>query len=102
MRSLGIVHLPPCFDLFSCVSKGSEPVKVQALISELSLEAFDKAILHRFPGIDMDNNKDVMLFCPCKESLCGTFRPIIHNKVLWFSPGFDESVKDFRYSLCRN
>lgn len=98
---IGRVLLPPCFDLFSWVVKRGKPAKVQELISEFPLEAFDETILRRLAGIDMDN-VNLMFFCPCEESLSGTFRPIVDDKALWFPPRLDEPVENFRGCLCRN
>lgn len=42
-------------------------MKVQTLVPELPLEAFDEAILHRFPGIAM-GNADMMFIAPARKA----------------------------------
>ena len=99
MWPLGIILLPPCFDLAPCISQSGEPVEVQALIPELSLEAFDKGILHGFPRIDVDNT-DLALFRPREEGVCRKLRTIVGNNILRFSPCLYEPVEHPGNDLC--
>lgn len=99
MWPLGIILLPPCFDLAPCISQSGEPVEVQTLIPELSLKAFDKGILHGFPRIDVDNT-DLVLFRPREEGVCRKLRTIVGNNILRFSPCLYEPVEHPGNDLC--
>ena len=52
MRALGIVVGPPSRDLLACIAERAEPVRVQALIPELAIEALDEGVLDRLAGLD--------------------------------------------------
>lgn len=52
MRALAIVFLSPIFNDFSGMSDREKPVLVEALISELAIEAFDVRILLGLAGIN--------------------------------------------------
>ena len=47
-----VVKAPPGFDGRSCVRDRREPVQVQAVVAEGSIEAFDEAVLHRLARLD--------------------------------------------------
>ncbi len=38
------------FQLFACVGKAHEPVRVPAFRTELAVEGFDEPVVGRFPG----------------------------------------------------
>lgn len=60
MRTLGVVVNPPAGDLLAGVAQGTEPVQVQALVSELApgsspgqaVEALHEGILDRLARFD--------------------------------------------------
>ena len=52
MGAHGVVVAPPCSDLFARVTERPEPVKVQAFISQLPVQALDEGALHGFLGLD--------------------------------------------------
>jgi hypothetical protein len=43
--SCAFVVLPPSFDFPPCIAETGEPVRVQTLVAQLALEAFDVGIL---------------------------------------------------------
>lgn len=92
MGSLGIVLMSPCLDLLSRICKGTEPVKVQTLVPEFSLEAFDKTILHGLAGIDMDK-MDLVFLCPKEEGFRSELRTVIGDEALWFSSHLDQPIE---------
>ena len=47
MRTNLIVFLPPCLDQPFCSEQGSEPVGIQALGSEVSVERFNEGVASR-------------------------------------------------------
>jgi hypothetical protein len=51
VRTLLVVILPG-FDLAPCVAQTSEPVGIQAFISQPTVEAFYVGVLHRLAGLD--------------------------------------------------
>ena len=59
MRSVCVVVDPPFFDDLARLLEVGEQVFVEALIAQAAVEAFDKAILHRFAGCN------VMPSTPC-------------------------------------
>src|SRR5450631_4457954 len=46
VRAHLVVIDPPAFNGFACIVQGEKPVFVQAFLAELSMEAFDVAVLH--------------------------------------------------------
>lgn len=44
--------LTPGFDRGSCIRQAGEPVQVQAVVTELAVEALDKGVLGRLAGLD--------------------------------------------------
>ena len=46
--AVGVVALPKAFDVKARVGEGEEPVAVQALIPQSTIDAFDVRILNRF------------------------------------------------------
>ena len=53
MRSVGVVVVPPFFDDLARLFEAGEQVLVEAFVAQAAVEAFDKAILHRFARCDV-------------------------------------------------
>lgn len=53
MRSVGVVVDPPFFDELAGLVEVGEQVLIQALVPKSAIEAFDKAIPHRFARRDI-------------------------------------------------
>src|SRR5208337_3779681 len=53
VRSVGVVVGPPFFDDLTRLFEIGEQVLVKALVAQASVEALDKAILHRFARCDV-------------------------------------------------
>jgi len=55
MRPLRIVFLSPAFDLPFHIRQVQEPLRVQTLVPESSIEALHMTVLHWFSGLDMND-----------------------------------------------
>src|SRR5262245_65323395 len=55
VRAFGILFLPPAFDLSLRIRQMQEPICIEALVPESSIEALCVTVLHRFPRLDMAN-----------------------------------------------
>src|SRR6185369_10622665 len=64
-------------DLAACVPEIAEPARVEALVAETPVEAFDESILNRFAWIDVIQF-DSMIDSPGKEVAAGQFAAVIH------------------------
>ena len=51
MRANMVVVLSPLIDFHSRLVQRSEPVRAQAFLAELAVEAFDERVLSRFPRL---------------------------------------------------
>ena len=51
---LSVVFLSPSFDLPPRISQIHEPVRVQAFVSEASVEALNMAVLHRLSRVEYE------------------------------------------------
>lgn len=52
MGSVVVVIAPPCVDDEFGVAEAIEEMFVEAFVAKASVEAFDKAVLHRLAGCD--------------------------------------------------
>lgn len=68
MRSVGVVVDPPVFDDLPGFVEVGEQVFVEALVAQATVEALDKAILHRFARCDVVP-VDAKLFLPGQYSV---------------------------------
>jgi len=68
---------PPRLDQPPCLGQGGEPVDVEALVPERSIEAFDEAILLRLAGA-REVHSDLVMICPEVHDLAGKFTAIAH------------------------
>ena len=48
-----VIVFRPCFDPAPGITQTGKPVRVQALIPKLAVEAFDRTVLHRLAGLYM-------------------------------------------------
>lgn len=70
VRSFGVVLLPSALDLHSSVLQAQKPVLVQALVSDLAVEALDVSVLNRLAGLN-EFNIHVSLHRPKRKRLEG-------------------------------
>jgi hypothetical protein len=66
VRPVLIVVLSPAFQLLSGIVHVPEPVCIQALIAQSSVEAFHLSVLHRFARLYVEQ-LDLFLLAPGKE-----------------------------------
>ena len=68
MWPAGVVIDPPGFDGFPGILQVQEPVLVEAFVSKLAVEGFDKCVLNRLAGVD-EVQADTVALGPLVESL---------------------------------
>jgi hypothetical protein len=61
-----VVIVTPDGDFLACVEQIAKPVRIQAFVTEASIEAFDMAILHGLAGFNMVH-RDLPLDAPGQE-----------------------------------
>src|SRR5688572_20200325 len=97
MRPL-LVELPtPRFDLLPCVRQVGEPVKVQALVAELAVEALDERVLHGLAGPD-EVQLHSALIRPGVERLAGELRSVVADDQFRRSAHDNELFENTRYA----
>ena len=52
MRMLRVVIIPPVFNRELCFGHRHKPMRVEALVAESAVEAFDERILRRLPRLN--------------------------------------------------
>jgi hypothetical protein len=77
VRSILVVLHSPLFDLTSCPLYTLKPILIQALCSQLSIEALYVPIIHRFPR-PTEFQLDSFPIGPFIYHLRGKFRPVVH------------------------
>ena len=82
MRSLQVVVVPPFFNDLTCFSEVSEPVLVQAIVSELSVEALTVGVLSWLSWLDKAEFHPSLL-APEEHRLARHLWPIVHHNALW-------------------
>lgn len=93
MRSNTIVIDPPGFDFCFCIPQISEPVFVQTLIPELSVEALDEGVLDGFPRAD-EMKCDSSLIGPGIQGFAGEFGTVVDHDDLWQPPCVCKTLED--------
>ena len=68
----------PVFDNSSGIVQTGEPMQVQALVPELTVEAFGERVLSRLTGLD-EVQGDALPSCPEEHSLAGKLRTVVAN-----------------------
>jgi hypothetical protein len=95
MRSLLIEFVSPGSDLPASVPKIPEPLGIQALISEPTVETFDMSVLNWFAGLNVDQF-NMLLDTPSEEMARGKFAAIIHSNPFWPATLGDDTVERSR------
>lgn len=78
MWSLGVVFDSPPLDRVPCVGERLEPLEIQALVPQSSLETFDKSILHGPARVDV-GDLDVSLICPGMDGLARKLGAVVYT-----------------------
>ena len=65
-----VIVFAPLVDFISSLFRGTEPMHVRAVLSELAVERFNKRILNRFTGLDK-LQRDVSFLRPEKHRFAG-------------------------------
>lgn len=76
VRALGVVELPPLLDQHPRFSEIAEPLPIQALVSELAVEALHKAVLPRTPRCNEDRT-DALIAQPAHDRSRRKLRALI-------------------------
>src|SRR3954470_15506678 len=89
MRTLVIVVGDPSGDLAPGVVQAEEQALVEQLVAHPTIEAFDRAVLHRLaPGDEMPIQ--VHLPAPGKHRVAGELRAVVADDQARRAPSFDE------------
>ncbi len=81
MGSFLIEFASPGGDLPASVPEIPKPLRIQALISEPSVETFDRSVLNWFAGLNV-NQFDRLLDTPGEEMARGEFAAIVHSDTI--------------------
>src|ERR1044072_3580530 len=92
MRSFGVVVDPPCFDDLTCLVEIGEQVLVEALVSEPTVEALDKAILHRFAWRDVVPF-DIAILLPRQDGVRGELGAVVADHHARADSGLDDAIE---------
>ena len=96
-----VVILAPGGDSRPRLGQGFEPVLVQALIAELSVEALDVAVLHGFPGLDQQM-LDAVCLRPAHECPAREFRAVVGTHGLRIAAEQGGLIEQARHILARD
>ena len=92
MGPLTIVLLFPLGNFASGIYQVGKPICIQTLVSESSIEAFRRAVLHRLSRLDV-NQLYVTLFAPAQEVSAGQLRPVVATNGLRSAALFDDLLQ---------
>ena len=92
MWSLGIVIDPPSLNDLPCMTVTREQMLIQTLVTKATVEALDKTVLHRFPGLDV-MPLDAGVFLPFENGVRCQFRPVIADDHLGQPTRFSNPVE---------
>lgn len=93
MRPDGVVILPPSLDDDLGLSAGAEPLDAQALIAELAVEGFARAVLPRLAGVDQ-GGIDAVLCQPPEDGRADELGAIIGSQERRCAMQRDQASKD--------
>ena len=85
MRANMVVVLSPLIDFYSRLVQRSEPVRAQAFLAELAVEAFDERVLSRFSQLHKAK-RDTRLLRPKEHGFAGDFVTVVAHHLLWWLP----------------
>ena len=74
----GVVVVPPVLDYGVGLKKAGEPVLVQALVAETSVERFNEGILGRLSGL-YEMQIDARIACPDDHGFAGELGPVVDD-----------------------
>src|SRR5271170_5927328 len=81
MRAFPVILLPPTRQGASYIVQGSEPAGVEALVAQPPVEAFNMAVLHGAPWLDV-HQSDFPVLRPGQHAPRGELRPVVRAHVL--------------------
>src|SRR5687767_10240861 len=100
MRSHAIVLFPPCGDLGFRVREIPKPTRVQALLSEPPIEAFNEGVLDWLAWLDV-GEPDAPLFAPGREISARKFWAVVHHNPLGPAPEVSHLTTHTSHPLAR-
>src|SRR5215831_2277044 len=90
MRALAVVLLLPVVQGCSYIIQCSEPVCVEALVAQPSVEALYVTVLHRAPRLDV-HQIDLSFFYPAQHAAGGELRSVVRSQVVRHATLLDQS-----------
>lgn len=92
MRSYFVVLFSPVFYNVPCFSQICKPIFIETFITELSVEALHKTVLHRLAGFDK-LQFHVVFVRSFVEPLARELRAVIHEQCLGFAVKLDYLIQ---------
>ena len=81
MRSDVVVVLSPLINFKASFVQASEPMLIQAFVSELAIQAFNKSVLCRLAWLDKAK-RDIGFLAPEEHSFAGELSAIVADDLL--------------------
>src|SRR5208337_1444411 len=97
MRPLAVVLLPPACQGTPYIIQRAEPVRVEALVAQPSVEAFHMTILHRPSRLDV-HQPNLPVLCPAQHAPRGELRAVVRAHVLRPATLLDQPLQHTRYA----
>src|ERR1039458_8264264 len=97
VRTLPILLLAPGCQGTPYIIQRAEPVRVEALVAQPSVEALDMAILHRPSRLDV-HQPNLPVFRPAQHAPRGELRAVVRAYVLRPATLFDQPLQHTRYA----
>src|SRR5271155_2511191 len=81
VRAFPVILLSPACQSCPNIVQGPEPARVEALVAESPVEAFDVAVLHRATRLDV-HQPDLPVLRPGQHTPRGELRPVVRAHAL--------------------
>jgi hypothetical protein len=92
-----VVLMAPACQGAPYIIQGTEPVRVQALVSQSPVEALDMAILHRPSRLDV-HQPNLPVFRSAQHATRGELRSVVRTHALWPASLFDQPFQHTRHA----
>src|ERR1019366_2546706 len=96
VRTLAVVLRAPACQGAPYILQRSEPLRVEALVAQPPMEAFDMSILHRPSRLDV-HQPNLPVFRPAQLATRGELRSVVRAQVLRPATLFDQPLQHTRH-----
>src|ERR1019366_1406070 len=97
VRTLVVVLMTPACQGAPYIIQSAEPVRVETLVAQPPVEAFDMSILHRPSRLDV-HQPNLPVFRPAQHATRGELWSVVRAPVLRPSTLFDQPLQHTRYA----